>query len=164
MRNTINRIFTFFWSTVIVNNYWSRLRKMPWFVSGDLRLRQIIDLRDNDKSRYSAIIKTKFYQAICHFSRKSDRKKKRVVVFTHEQNIICSQTQVDDIVHEQTIMCRQLFAGHVVGFRPIKRNNKLHRMINTVLSDNGLIVQLVALREMIMFGNFSATFEVLGKF
>ena len=85
-------------------------------------------------------------------------------MFTHEQNIICSQTQVDDIAHEQTIMCRQLFAGHVVGFRPIKRNNKLHRMINTVLSDNGLIVQLVALREMIMFGNFSATFEVLGKF
>ena len=85
-------------------------------------------------------------------------------MFTHEQNIICSQTQVDDIAHEQTIMCRQLFAGHVVGFRPMKSNNKLHRMINTVLSDNGLIVQLVALREMIMFGNFSATFEVLGKF
>ena len=35
---------------------------------------------------------------------------------THEQNIICSQTQLDDIVHEQTVICRQLFAGHVVGF------------------------------------------------
>ena len=29
------------------------------------------------------------------------------------QNIICSQTQLDDIAHEQTIICRQLFAGHL---------------------------------------------------
>ena len=107
---------------------------------------------------------TKFYQAICNFSRQSDRKKKRVVLFTHKRNIICNQTQLDETAHEQTISCRQLFAGHVVGFRPMKRKNKLHGMINTVLSDNGLIVQLVALREMIVFGNFSATFEVLGKF
>ena len=40
-----------------------------------------------------------------------------------EQNIICSQTQLDDIAHEQTIICRQLFAGPVVGFRPMKRKN-----------------------------------------
>ena len=87
-----------------------------------------------------------------------------MVLFTHERNIICNQTQLDETAHEQTISCRQLFAGHVVGFRPMKRKKKLHGMINTVLSDNGLIVQLVALREMIVFGNFSATFEVLGKF
>ena len=41
------------------------------------------------------------------FSRKSDRKKeKSTVSFTHEQNIICSQTQLDGIAHEQTIICR----------------------------------------------------------
>ena len=41
------------------------------------------------------------------FSRKSDRKKeKSVVSLTHEQNIICSQIQLDDIAHEQTIICR----------------------------------------------------------
>ena len=39
------------------------------------------------------------------FSRKSDRNNdKSVVLFTHEQNIICSQTQsqtqFDDIAHE----------------------------------------------------------------
>ena len=61
------------------------------------------------------------------FSRKSERS--RVVSFTHEQNIICSQTQLNDIAHEQTIICRQLFAGHVVGFQPMKRKKKLHRMI-----------------------------------
>ena len=38
------------------------------------------------------------------FSRKSDGKKEKSVdSFTHEQNIICSQTQLDDIAHEQTI-------------------------------------------------------------
>ena len=44
-----------------------------------------------------------------------------MVWFTHEHNIICSQTQLDDIANEQTIICRQLFAGQVVGFRPMKR-------------------------------------------
>ena len=52
-----------------------------------------------------------------------------MVSFTHEQNIICSQTQLDDIAHEQTIICRQLFAGHVVGFRLMKRKKNLHRII-----------------------------------
>ena len=39
------------------------------------------------------------------FSRKSDRKKeKSTVSFTHEQNIICIQTQLDSIAREQTII------------------------------------------------------------
>ena len=51
------------------------------------------------------------------FSRKSDRmKEKNMVSFMHEQNIICSQTKLDDVGHEQTIICGQLFVGHVVGF------------------------------------------------
>ena len=68
------------------------------------------------------------------FSRKSDRKKeKSVVSFTHEQNIICSQTKLDDIAHEQTIICRQLFAGHVLGSRPMKRKKNLQRMITIII-------------------------------
>ena len=64
------------------------------------------------------------------FSRKSDGKKeKNVVSFTHEENIICSQTQLDDISHEQTISCRHLFAGHVEGSRPMKTKTNLHRKI-----------------------------------
>ena len=64
------------------------------------------------------------------FSRKNDRKKEKgTVSFTHEQNIICSQTLLDGIAHKQTIICRQLFAGHVVGSRPMKRKNNLLRMI-----------------------------------
>ena len=41
------------------------------------------------------------------FARKSDRKKEKSVdSFTHEKNIICSQTQLDHIAQEQTIICR----------------------------------------------------------
>ena len=47
----------------------------------------------------------------------------------HEQNIICSKTRLDGTMHEQTIICRQLFAGHVVGSRPMERKKKMHRMI-----------------------------------
>ena len=43
------------------------------------------------------------------------------VAITHEQNIICSKTHIDSTAHEQTIICRQLFAGHVVGSRPMKK-------------------------------------------
>ena len=64
------------------------------------------------------------------FPRKSDRKKeKSTASFTHVQNNICSQTQLDGIAREQTIICRQLFAGHVVGSRPMKREKNLLRMI-----------------------------------
>ena len=69
------------------------------------------------------------------FSRKSDRKKeKSTVSFTHVQNIICSQTQLDGIAHGQTIICRQLFAGHVMGSRPMKRKENLLRMIIIITS------------------------------
>ena len=50
------------------------------------------------------------------------RKKRENVLMTsiaHEQNIICSKT----------IICRQLFADHVVGSRPMKRKEKIHRLI-----------------------------------
>ena len=49
------------------------------------------------------------------FSRKTDRKKeKSMILFTHKQNIIRSQTRLDEIAHEQTVICEQLFADHVV--------------------------------------------------
>ena len=52
-----------------------------------------------------------------------------VVSFTHEQNTICSQKQLNNIVHEHTIIRRQLFSGHVVGSWPMKRKKHLHRII-----------------------------------
>ena len=51
---------------LIINNYWTRLSEILWFVYGEhinlwrsQRMRQIIDLRDTDKSRYFVI--TEFY-------------------------------------------------------------------------------------------------------
>ena len=52
-----------------------------------------------------------------------------MVSFTYEQNIICTQTKLDDSAHEQTIICRHLFAGHVVSSRPVKRKKNLQQMI-----------------------------------
>ena len=48
---------------------------------------------------------------------------KSVVSITHEQNIICSKT----------LICRQLFAGHEIGSRPMKRKEKIHRMIRSII-------------------------------
>ena len=68
------------------------------------------------------------------FSRKSDcKKEKSTVSFTHEQNIICSQTLLDSIAHEQTIICSQLFAGHMVGSQSMKRQKNLLRMIIIII-------------------------------
>ena len=114
-----------------------------------------IDLRGSEKSQYFAItefnnnnyrfiirsptcclIEILGKQSDLPFSHKSDHKKeKSVVSFTHEQNIICNQTQLDDIAHDQTIInfCRQLFAGHVVGSRPMKRNNNLLRTMIIII-------------------------------
>ena len=36
------------------------------------------------------------------------------------------------ITHEQSIICSQLFAGHVVGSRPMKKWVEMHRMITDV--------------------------------
>ena len=47
-----------------------------------------------------------------------------MVIITHDQNIICSKTYLDGTMYEQTIISRQLFAGHVVGSRPMKRKKK----------------------------------------
>ena len=58
------------------------------------------------------------------FSCKSDRyKEKSTASFTHEQNIVCSQ----------------LFAGHVVDSRPMKRKKSLLQMIIKFISINPLL-------------------------
>ena len=35
-------------------------------------------------------------------------------------------SEVDDIAHEQIIIIRQLFAGHMVDSRPMKRKKNLY--------------------------------------
>ena len=43
-----------------------------------------------------------------------------------------SKTHLDGLSHEQTIVFGQLFAGHVVGSRPMKRKGKMHLVIRTI--------------------------------
>ena len=33
------------------------------------------------------------------------------ITYVDEQNVVCSQTQLDDIAHEQTIICKQSRGG-----------------------------------------------------
>ena len=40
---------------------------------------------------------------------------------------------MDNIAHELTIIWRQLCAGHMVGFRPIKNKKSLQRMIMIII-------------------------------
>ena len=133
--------------TIIIGQGWAKYRDLSvvsrWIICQTRKLRQIMDLQDTDKSWYFAITKFKncfitrspslFFKDYIFgkwsnlpFSRKSDRKKeKSVVSFTHEQNIICSKTKLNDIEHEQTVICRQWFTGHMVGSRPMKRKKNL---------------------------------------
>ena len=123
--------------------------KIPWFNSG----KQINHLpqhatsannylRVTDKSRLFAITECNncftirspgLLMNICHFAQHFVR-----VSFKHEHSIIysqtLSQTQLGDIAHEQTIIFRQLFAGHVLGSRPMKRKKNLHQMIKFLIN------------------------------
>ena len=50
--------------------------------------------------------------------------RKALFSFTHEQNIICSQTKLDDIAHQQTIISRQLKAVTCRSRRRLSANEK----------------------------------------
>ena len=60
----------------------------------------------------------------------SQEGEKHPFINMHEQNVIGSQTQLNDIAYEHTIISRQLFAGLIVDSRPMKRKKNLHQMIN----------------------------------
>ena len=110
-----------------------RLSKISWFVSGE----QInyyylfIDLRDTDKSRYFGISEFNncfIIRSPSLFFNEYLREAKRSAIFL-ARVIAKHKTQLDDIAQEQNSICRQLFAGHVVDFRPMKKKINLQRMI-----------------------------------
>ena len=68
------------------------------------------------------------------------KKEKNMISFTHQQNIICSQTKLDAIGHEQTIICWQLFAGHLVGSHPKKRKKHLQQMTRIIIHPQEKII------------------------
>ena len=67
-----------------------------------------------------------------NFSRKSNRlKEKSTVSFTHKQNIILFAAKHCWMALH---MSRPLFAGHVVGSRPMKRKKNLLRMMIIIIN------------------------------
>ena len=91
------------------------------------------------------------------FSQERSKEGEKRVSFTHDQIIICSQTQsqtrLDHIAHEQSIICRQLFAGHVVGSRPMKRKKTLR----------GMIMSFICMRMNIICISMASRLVSLGK-
>ena len=108
-------------------------------------MRQIIDERDTAKSWYFAIAEFsncliirspsllfhEYLREAFIFTQERLQKgeKRGLISFTHEQKIIWSQTQFNDVAHDQIIFCWQLFAGQVMGYWQMKRKKNLHRMI-----------------------------------
>ena len=120
------------------NNYWTRLSKIYIICDLSVVSRSIFAKADAKSNNIDLrVCKVCFLKNIFRkrsnlpFSCKSNRKKeKSLVSFMHEQNIICSQKKMDNVMHfKQTIICRGLFAGHVVRSRPMKRERNLHQMI-----------------------------------
>ena len=140
----------------IIHNYWRRLTKISWFVCGEQinylrswRLRQIIDLRDTDKSRCFEIAEFKncfiirspslfFLMDILGkrsdllFSRKSDSKKrKHGFLYACAEYYLQSNTDGRHCAWADHYL-QAVIAGHVVGSRPMKRKKNLLRMISCI--------------------------------
>ena len=135
------------WMPATIKNYWARLSKVAWFVSGE-RINYLPKRKaeaNNWSARHWQITifwdkrLTELNNVLSFGHRSFDQlnmsnhslpargtdlpfSHESVVSITHEQNIICIKT----------LICRQLFAGHVVGSRPMKRTEKIHRLIISV--------------------------------
>ena len=103
-----------------------------------LRLWQIVDLLDTDKSQYFGINKFNdcfiiwLLSLFSYLNHSLSAQGSHLPLFKqqggynimYEKNIICSKKNLDDTSHEQTIICMPLFAVHMLGSRPMKRKEK----------------------------------------
>ena len=73
------------------------------------------------------------------------------MVHLRMSRIVFAAKQLNDIAHKRTIICRQLFTGHVVGSRPMKRKKHLHRMIVIFLKEHisGSVAVLVGQKNVV---------------
>ena len=137
------------------------------------RLRQIIDLRDTDKSRYFAI--TEFNNCFIirspslfsYFNHFLAAQGSNLPFFSreHGSNYACAeyylqQTRLNVTTHEQIIICRQLFAGYVVGSQPMERKKTMRRMTMFYI----LYWYLDSIRcSWIAMGNITQIFPILAE-
>ena len=120
-----------------------RVDASRWIICLSLRPRQISDLRDTDKSRYFAITELnncciiQSRSLFSYFNHLLGAQGSDLPFFFRER---CSNyAWAEYYLHQNTFrryyawadhyICRQLFAGHMVGSRPMERREKMHRMI-----------------------------------
>ena len=101
------------------------------------RLRQITDLRNTDKSRYFAI--TEFNNCFIIWSpffwSTKYIKSLRCLLgepIRHFHTRAQFLLRMSRILFSAALICRQLFAGHVVSSRSMKRKEKIHWMIISI--------------------------------
>ena len=136
-----------------IKNYWTRLARYRNLSVARRSAEAIIDLRENDKSRYfylrlstSIIVLHSITKlvlqwissgswAMSRFRARAIARRRKAWFLLRMSRILfaskhLSQTQLDGIAHEQTVICRQQEPlRHVVGSRPaMKRKKKLLQM------------------------------------
>ena len=142
--------------TKTVNNYWTRLSKISWLSVASRTINHLpkpkaeaIDLWDTDKSRYFEITEfnncfiirspSLFFffneypwevkKSAIFMQERSQEGEKHGFLYTWAEYYLQPNTVGRHCTWAQTIICRQLFAGHLVGSWPMKRNKNLLQMI-----------------------------------
>ena len=131
----------------IINNYWTRLGKISWFVRGEQinYLPQPSASANNWSARHWQItifcdnrVQELFYHLITEFVffNEYPRETKRSAIFTQRRSqegekhgflYACAQynlQQLDGIAHEQTIICRQFFCRSRGGLSANEKKEK----------------------------------------
>ena len=115
------------------------------------RLRKIIDLWDTDKSWHFAITEfnncffiwspSLFFNEYLREANRSQEGEKRDFIYARAEYYLQPRTLARHSAWA-AIICRQLFAGHVMGFRLMKRKKNFHKMITFCLLDFILLSQI----------------------
>ena len=156
--NGSNKLVSWIWSTRTINNYWTRLSKISWFVCGEqinylpkpkaeannwsARHWQITIFAITEFNNCFIIRSPSLFfvwislgsGVICHFHARAIARRRKERFPLRMSRILFaakhfSQTLLDGVAPEQTVICRKLFAVHVVGSRPMKRKKNLLQMI-----------------------------------
>ena len=133
----------------IVERGWAKYRDLSVasrsIICRSRGLRQIIDLRDTDKSRYFAItefnncfiLRLPFFCSTKYGKSLSACWGNWSAIFTHERSF--NYAWAEYYLQQNTYVG---IAGHVVSSRPMKRKEKIHRMIISLVCSSLVCLQL----------------------
>ena len=132
----------------IIGPCWAKYHDLS--VASSRRLRQIIDLWDTDKSWHFTITEfnncffiwssSLFFNEYLREANRSQEGEKHVFIYAWAEYYLQPHTLARYSAWA-VIICRHLFAGHVMDFRPMKREKILHKMI-TLCVDFILLSQI----------------------